>query len=120
MHTGKNSHQFLGITFSDRTDSPAILRFGITDEIETIIAILGIKSVAGAHILKLDRSSDVAGTELIHLRLNASAHTIELRDTFFRASCHVVKIDTWSKRTRHHLEIADLTDMRLHSRLEEI
>ena len=51
VHTGKNGHEFLGITFGDRAYGAAVFGFGETDEIKLPFTILGIESVAGTDIL---------------------------------------------------------------------
>ena len=61
MHAGEDGTEFLGIGLIDRTDGTLELGRGIFDEVESVVASLGIESVAGADILELDGCTDIAG-----------------------------------------------------------
>ena len=99
MHTGKNTHKFLGVTFGDGTDSTTIFWFREFYEIKSIVAILSVESVACAHIFEFHSSTYVTCAELVNLSLDAAAYTVDLSDAFTCAASHILKVNTGSKRS---------------------
>ena len=119
-HLLQRIHHLLRLALVDRTDGATVFGIGIFDEIEAILTVLVVQRVAGLHVFQLHGATDIAGHQLVHLDARGTCTAEETADTFAAAAIGVLQIVALLHTTGHHLEILHFSDMRLHSRLEEI
>ena len=119
-HTAEGSHHLFGVGFIDGTDGAGNLGVGVFDEVEAVVAVLGVEGVARAHILELHGTTDVAGGELFHFLTVGTGADEELGHAFLRAAVSVVEVVAFAYRTAHHLEVLHFADVRFHAGLEEV
>ena len=119
-HLGQCSHHLLRLTLVHGLHGTRIFRVGIFDEVVTVLTVLAVERVTGLHVLQFHGTADVTGIELIHGLTVCSGTGVELRQTLLRTAVGIGEVVAGLHRTAHHLEVGHLTDMRLHTRLEEI
>ena len=118
--TGNDLHHLLVLTLVDSLDAAAIARTRIFDLSEGKVSTLGIQRIAGAGIFQFHGSTDIACVQFIHLGTNGSVHCENLGDTLLGVAVHVLQIVTRTEHALSHLEVVNLTDMRLYRGLEHV
>lgn len=119
-HTVECCHHLFRIRLIDGTDGASIFRVGILYPVELVIAVLTVERIARAHILQLDRATDVASLQLFYFIALCTCTNEELLHTFLAAAICIGEVVTFVQRTAHHFEVLHLTDVRLYACLEEI
>ena len=105
VHTSEDGIEFFGICFVGGLDSALILRSRIFDEVEYILAIFVVESVAGLHIFHFHCCANVAGTQFIDGGADLTASGIDLSETLFCAFVDVGEVGAGFKSAGHYLEI---------------
>ena len=118
-HTLQSIHHLLCLSLVDGLDGAAVLGVGVLYEVEAILAILAVERVAGLHVLQLHGAANIACHQFLHLDTVGSGAYEELCHTFLAAAISVAQVVSLVYLAAHNLEILHLTDVRLHSCLEE-
>ena len=85
-----------------------------------LFCILTVESISCLHVLKLNSTADIASTKLIYRNTVSTSASINLTNTLLRTTVGIRQVVAWLNATTHHLEVRNLTDMWLHTSLEEI
>ena len=119
-HLQQRCHKFFGLAFVHSLNGARIFRVRIFDEIEFLVNILAVKCIASLNIFQLHGTSYVAGIKLLHRNTVGSRASINLSDALLAASVGIRKVVARLYASAHNLEVRNLSDMRLHTGLEEI
>ena len=119
-HLGKGSHHLLSLTLVQSLHGTRILRVRILDKVETVLTVLTIEGIACLHVLQLHGTTNITSIELINRLTVGTSTSVELSKTLLRTTICIRQVVTSLHSTTHYLEIRHLTNMRLHTGLEEI
>ena len=119
-HLQESSHQFLCILSIDSLYGTGVLGVRILDEVETPLCILAIQRIASLHVLQLHGTTNITRLEFVDRNTSGSRTSIQLSDTLLASTVSIGQVITRLHRTTHYLKVAYLTDMWLHTCLEEV
>ena len=119
-HLHERSHELLHLSLVHRTYGTRILRVRILDEVEALLHFLSVQSVARLHVFQLHGTANVAGIELVNRHTVGSCTSIDSTDALLRTAVGVRQVVARADASAHNLEVANLSDMWLHARLEEV
>ena len=85
-----------------------------------LFCILAVESISSLHVLKLNSTADIASAKLIYRNTVSTSASINLTNTLLRTTVSIRQVVAWLNATTHHLKVRNLTDMWLHTSLEEI
>ena len=119
-HACERCHHLFGFAFADGADGAGILRVGVFDKVEAVVAVLGIEGVSGAYVLELYGAADVAGRKLANLFTLCAAAYEDLSHAFLGTAVGIGEFVAFAEHTAHHLEVLHFADVGLDAGLEEI
>ena len=120
VHTSKNFAQLFSISLIQRTNGTLIFGSRILYKVIYIFASFFIKGITGTYVFEFNAGTYITCHQLFNFGTDLSAYTENLRHTLAAATIHILQVIALFECTRHHLEVINLTNVRLDSCLEYI